>query len=169
VGYSLNNLALAAMMRGELARAAALAEEALALFRARSIHGGVVELLITQGQIASAQGDCTLAQAALAEGIALGWPGDPHLLVAAGLEELAHLAAAQGQAAHAVRLCAACAVWRTEMDAPLPPYRRAGHEVTLAAARRTLSQDDFAAAWAEGAAWRLQQAVSAALATASTA
>jgi hypothetical protein len=166
VGYSLNNLALAAAMRGDLARAAALAEEALGLFRARSIHGGVVELLITQGQIACAQGDYARAWAALAEGVALGWPGDPHLLVANGLEQLAHLAVAQGQAAHAARLCAACVAWRTEMDAPLPPCRRAGHEAMLAAARRTLGEDDFAAAWAEGTAWRLQQAVTAALAAA---
>src|SRR5262245_54790070 len=35
VGFSLNNLAQAAAMRSDLARAAALAEEAQALFRAR--------------------------------------------------------------------------------------------------------------------------------------
>jgi hypothetical protein len=169
VGYSLNNLALAAAMRGDLARAAALAEEALALFRARSIHGGVVELLITLGQIVCAQGDYARARAALAEGVALGWPGDPHLLVANGLEALAQLAAAQGQAAHAAQLCAACAAWRTEIGAPLPPYRHASYQAILAAARRTLGERDFAAAWAEGAAWPLHQAVSAALAADPTA
>src|SRR5262249_50743185 len=132
VGYSLNNLALAAMMRGDLLKAAALAEEGLALFRAHGIHGGVVELLISRGQIACAQADYERAWAALAEGVAQGWPSDPHLLVVNGLEELAQVAVAQGQAPHAARLCAACAAWRAEVGAPLPPYRTASYQATVA-------------------------------------
>jgi hypothetical protein len=57
-------------MRGDLIRAEQLADEALILFRAHGIRGGVVELLITSGQIACAQGEYDRARATLAEGVA---------------------------------------------------------------------------------------------------
>ena len=49
-GFALNNLALAAAIPGDLGRAVTLADEALGLFRAHGIRGGVVELLITEGR-----------------------------------------------------------------------------------------------------------------------
>ena len=163
VGFSLNNLALAAAMRGDLARAAALAEEALALFRAHGIRGGMIELLITQGQIACAQGEYERAQAMLAEGVAQGWPAGPYWLVATGLEQLARVAAAQGRAARAARLGGAVAAWRETTGAPLPSYRTAAWEATLATAHGALGAGDFTTAWAEGQALTLEQAIAEAL------
>jgi predicted ATPase len=162
-GFALNNLAQAAIMRGDYAQALPLADEALALFRAQGIHGGAVELLITQGQIACAQGQHERALLALTEGVAQAWPDGPYELAAAGMEELARVAIAQRDAAQAARLCAAASAWRGAMGAPIQPYRRAAYEATRAAARQALGDDGFATAWAEGAAWRPEQVVAAAI------
>jgi tetratricopeptide (TPR) repeat protein len=159
-GFALNNLALAASMQGDPARAATLAEEALALFHAHGVRGGVVELLITRGQVAAAAGSLEHARASLLEGVRRGWPAGPYWLVATGLEALAQL---MGPTADAARLFAAMASWRAAMGAPLPPYRQPACEAAVSAARRTLGDDRFAAAWAEGAAWRPAQAVAAVL------
>jgi hypothetical protein len=52
-GFSLNNLA----MGDDLGRAETLAVQALDLFREHGIHGGVVELLVTSGQLACDGGE----------------------------------------------------------------------------------------------------------------
>jgi hypothetical protein len=84
-----------------------------------------------------------------------------HLL--ASLEGLARVAAASGEEERGVRLLGSAAARREALEAPLSPHVRRGNEGTLAAARRTLGEAAFAAAWAAGQALSLDEAVAFAL------
>ena len=56
IGFSVNNLALAAYLEGDLALAARQAEESAALFRGLEAGPSLAEVLITLGRIREAQG-----------------------------------------------------------------------------------------------------------------
>jgi tetratricopeptide (TPR) repeat protein len=79
IGFALNNLALAAYVEGEMARAFALADENVSLFRRLQAEGGLAEVLITLEQIARAQGDATAALGAMTEALRLAWAVGPRL------------------------------------------------------------------------------------------
>jgi hypothetical protein len=81
--------------------------------------------------------------------------------IADGLERLARVAVAQGQAERAAWLCGAAARLRTAIGAPLPPAERTLYESALADARTALGNESFAAAWAHGQALSLEQVIAA--------
>jgi hypothetical protein len=63
----------------------------------------------------------------------------------------------------AARLFGAAEALRLSIDAPRPPIDRTGHDLSVAALRGGLGDDAFAAAWAEGRAMSLEQAMCVAL------
>ncbi len=84
--------------------------------------------------------------------------------IAACLEGLAEVAAGQDRPRRAARLWGAAEVIRERLGAPLPPAGRSRFAASVARARATLGDGAFEAAWAEGRALPLDQAVASALA-----
>jgi len=84
--------------------------------------------------------------------------------MAEALEGLAAVAAAGDRPVDTARLGGAAAALRAALGLPLAPDRQAGHDRMMRATRDALGADTVMAAWTEGMAWELEQAVSAALA-----
>jgi non-specific serine/threonine protein kinase len=75
------------------------------------------------------------------------------------LEGSAALAVAREQGERAARLFGAAAAIRKRLGAPLEPSKRAEYDDNLASARILLAPESFEAAWKEGQAFSLSEAV----------
>lgn len=78
-----------------------------------------------------------------------------------GLEALAYIDATEGHGHEAARMLAASDAAREEIGYPRPPVDVPGYEQAVTAARSALGEEEFAAAWSEGAGLSLDDAVSA--------
>jgi tetratricopeptide (TPR) repeat protein len=148
---------------GDTARAESLLTEGLA--EARASEAAWDEAIITTllGHLARQQQHHTVARQHYHESLLqLQAFGNP-TFIAWCVEGLAATLAAVGQAALAVRLCAAAATQRALAHTPLPPTEREAVEQVLTTARTAQGESAFAAAWAEGSALSLAVAVAEAL------
>ena len=82
-------------------------------------------------------------------GLTLHWDDADRGRIAACLNGLGIVAALAGQAERAARLCGAAEALRETIGAPVPRHR-GQYERAIAAARATLGEQAFAAAWAAG-------------------
>jgi predicted ATPase/DNA-binding XRE family transcriptional regulator len=159
VASSLNNLGEVARAEGNFAEAAQLYSESLALARELADRPLSAMLLLNLGHVALAQGNYQRARSLFREALPLcqvlgseGW-------VVLGLVGCAGLGAALGDASYAARISGAAAAILKLTGTPLEPQDRAMHERTLAELRARLDSASFAAAWAEGYAMSVEQAV----------
>ncbi len=146
-GFTLNGLGYVDSERGDVARAAAHFEEALDMFRATGNTYGIGFVLSNLGKAARRQGDYPRAVLLYQESLALLYEQGDRPSIASRLRGLALIAALMRQHTRAARLWGAADALREAIGAPEPrPYARA--QEAIAATRRGLGDEAFAAAWA---------------------
>jgi predicted ATPase/DNA-binding CsgD family transcriptional regulator len=161
IAWSLVNLGAVAQYRGDLGRAEALLKESLTLSWEAGYREGVGWSLNELGLVAYRRGE-------LGRGVAKGEPGGAprpgdRWRIASVLEGLGEAARAQGEFERAVRLFGAAEVLREAIGTPAPLCERPDRESNVAAARAGLDDAAWEAAWAEGQAMSLGEAVEYAL------
>jgi tetratricopeptide (TPR) repeat protein len=162
----LHNLGVTASYQGDLPRAQALLEESLELARALGRPGIIAVGVRELGTVARRAGDVAEAVRHYREALGMSRDMRDRWDSIACLEGLAAATEAQGQAERAVRLWSTATARREAIGAPLPPADRPQYEAALERLQATLREAAFAAAWTEGRAMTLEQAIAYALAAA---
>jgi tetratricopeptide (TPR) repeat protein len=128
-------------------------------FRAAGHQGNRAEMLARLARALHALGDVARAVAHQQEALIVAQEVDHIGFRSARLAELARLYGANGQPERAVRLLGAAEAVRQANACQVEPHTRQLEERALTEARSALGEAEFAAAWAEGQAMPLQQAV----------
>jgi predicted ATPase/DNA-binding CsgD family transcriptional regulator len=162
IAGSLTTLAIAVLERGDYERARGLCEESLDIRQTLGDKGGSAHTLTILGQVALSQGSYAQAKAHYDESLSLRQALGDKEGIAAALEGVAGVAQGQGQPLSAARLYGAAQALRDAIGAPLAPTDRASYERMVASVRVQLDAATFEAAWTQGQAFTLEQAIAAA-------
>ncbi len=148
---------------GDVERAAPLLEADLVLSNEIGNVNHAAFVLAFLGRLATDQGAYARASAHFTESLTRFQEQLYSDGIAFTLEGLAALAAAQGHAVHAARLFGAAEAHRELITSPMATCDRILYDRNVAIARTQLDETGFAAAWAEGRAMTLEQAIAYAL------
>jgi predicted ATPase len=163
VNFALTSLARVALAQGDLDRAASQLEAATTGFRQARQQIGLCWVLHQLGYVRHLQGDDRAASTLLREALTLQRQQQLTLLSIQSLECCAWIAADLHQPQRAARLFGAAEAARERIGAPLPLGDKPMYDRHLARARADLDGLAFDAAWAEGRAMTLDEAVAYAL------
>jgi len=140
-----------ASRQGNLVEARSLVEDCLRFYKQggdREITGQYLTIL---GEIVTAQGDYKTARSLFEESMAVGKElGDRTETTVLTLEGMAQLAIAQGDHHRAVRLWAAAARLREDIQVPMSPAERAVYERAVRQTRLFLGEKTFTTLWDDG-------------------
>jgi non-specific serine/threonine protein kinase len=140
-----------------------LFEESLALFRELGNKRVLAGVLHNLGNVTLSQGEAVQAATLFAESLALNDETGYQPGIADCFVGLAGVAGAQCHPERAVRLLGAAEPYLDAMRGFMPVADRTAYDRTVAAVQIQLDQATFAAAWAEGQAMPLEQAIAYAL------
>ena len=160
---TLNPLGDLARLASDYEQAARLYKESLALWQERRAQLGIASALHKLGYVAQHRDDYAQAQAFFAESLVLQRDQGNKQGIAECLAGLAGLASVVGPAERAARLFAAAAELLAATGAPLAPADRADYDRAIAALRSQLDEAAWQAAWQDGQAMSLEQAITHAL------
>jgi tetratricopeptide (TPR) repeat protein len=163
LGPSLSALGYLALDQGDYARAHAVFEERLALWRETGIKRNIALSVSSLGSLALAEGDYITARARFAESLAISGESGSRLAIPFLLADFAELVTAEGQPRRALRLAGAAAALRAKYGTPHTFSLQARLERTLELVRSAFRGEDAAAAWSEGQVMTLEQAIAYAL------
>jgi tetratricopeptide (TPR) repeat protein len=164
IAHTVCTLGAVAYAQNDLETAQTLLEEGLAN-RHELGNSHVVHLLGSLGHLERAAGDYARATNFYHESLLLRQDMGDLLPIIYSLEDFAGLATEQGQYERAVRLLGAEETWAATIGRTPPVAYAAEYERTVTAARTVLNEEEFAAAWNEGRAMTLEQAIDYALDT----
>jgi predicted ATPase/Flp pilus assembly protein TadD len=157
------NMGYATMVRGDFERAEALLEESLAMSRESKDPFANSSALLALGIVATRRGDHGRAKTLLEESLVLSRKLGSMGNIAEGLETLAEMSEALGDAPRAARIWGAADALREITGSPWLPLERRLHEPYLESARSRMDEADWTKAWEEGRTMTLDEAISFAL------
>ncbi len=169
LAFALSGLGEAAVRQGQYERAVVLLEQGLALNRERKDKWGTGTILGSLGWVALRQRDFERMRVHLGESLTVRIDVGDRGGIAWCLEKLAEAASLQGQFQQAAQLFGAAAALRAPIKSVIDPADQPDHEQSLAVLRARLGEESFVAAWAEGSAMTVEQAVAVALSEPDTA
>jgi len=161
IAYLLGLLGEILLQQGEPARAREYCEKSLATFRELEYRFGIAESHMSLARVKAFQGDLAAAREHYEQSWRSFKEKDAKELRAACLEGLGIVVAQQGAPVWAARLWGTAAAARAAIGAPMPPVYRVSYVRAVASARSKIGEESFAAAWAEGRAIPLTQALTA--------
>jgi non-specific serine/threonine protein kinase len=162
IGFFLNNLGERARARGDYDEARALYEEALVAYGDAWNTGRTVGFA-NLGLVAYAQGDFSSARSCFVDSLAVARHLGDRSSIAGAVEGLAGVYAELGEPQRAVRLLGAVDAMRKAIHLPIGAGDRPQYDHYVTTAKSAMDSDSFEAAWREGAAMTLEQAIELAL------
>jgi predicted ATPase/class 3 adenylate cyclase len=159
----LNNLGDTDAAQNDLLTAAKNYEQALAIWRERRDKWGMGIALLNLGTVALRTGDLLRARGLFREGLTMSVELGDQARIADYLDAIGRLATTSGQWPSGTRLLGAATALYQSLGVEQFPDHLEEHEQAVAAARTSLGDEAFTAAWDAGQALLLEQAIPEAL------